>query len=52
MEENDITFGYGTIYAFYINQEIDGENIPIYIKLKIPDDKSCVLVLSIHEEWQ
>jgi len=52
MEENDGTFGYGTIYVFYINQEMDGEKITIYIKLKIPDDKECVLVLSIHEKWQ
>ena len=50
MEDNDVTFGYGTVYVFYINQEIDGENVPIYIKLKIPDDKERVLILSIHEE--
>jgi hypothetical protein len=52
MEENDGTFGYGTIYVLHIYQEIDGERVPIYIKLKIPDDKECLLVLSIHEEWQ
>jgi hypothetical protein len=50
MEENDMTYGLGTVYVFYINQEIDGESVSIYIKLKIPDDRERVLILSIHEE--
>ena len=52
MEEDNETFGYGTVYVFRINEQIDGDNVPIYIKLKIPDDEERVLILSIHEEWQ
>ncbi len=48
MEESDFAKPPGTLFDFLKKEELDGRIRPLYIKLKIPDGETRLLVLSIH----